>query len=172
VRNAGTITNRHDIGIDGGDVLRSRVAFAGQYRLVDLDPVGDYQSAIGRNPVAGFEQHEVSRNQLCGRHHDRGGIAADASVINQHPPQCVQGSFRPVLLHEPDHCVDQHNHQHHQRRLQLARDHERHQRSADQDQDQQISELPEKAAPAGHAHCLCQHVATDKCPTLSHVGVG
>ena len=89
--------------------LRHRVGFAGEQRLVHLEPVRALHPTVGRDLVAGAQREEIVDDDGLDR--DLRGLtvpddARSGGVEHREP---VEGALRSVLLHDADERVrDQH----------------------------------------------------------------
>ena len=63
-------------------------------------------SQVGRDPVAGGEQHDVADDQLGGVDLHRRPVAHDGGAARQQVAQPLGGVLGPVLLDEREHAVD------------------------------------------------------------------
>ena len=99
-------------------------------------------------------------------------VAAGSGVRDEHRAQRREGVFGPVLLHEADHRVQQHDDEHDDGGLQLARHGEGHHRGGDQDEDEQIGELGEESSPCRHPHGLGERVRPVPGGAGGHLGGG
>jgi hypothetical protein len=127
-------------------VLAYGMGFAGQRRLGHFGVVRHQHAAIGGNPVARLEQHEVARHQFLGGNFQNPSAAPHPGVLRQHLLQRGQRRLGAVLLIEAQRGVEHHHDQDHHRVLEVA-DRRRQHDGAEQHHHQHVFELVEKLEP-------------------------
>jgi hypothetical protein len=93
------VADRRLLG-DRQDRLLRRHGLAGERRLLGAQVLGVDQAQIGRNPVAGLEQHDIARRQILGRNESRLAIANGARFRREHVADRIERLLRPALLQE------------------------------------------------------------------------
>ena len=86
-------------------VAEDRLRLAGQLRLVERDPVGADQLAVGRDLVAVLDPHQVADDDLVDRHLARLAVADDGRLGDDQRRELVEGALRPDLLEGADRDV-------------------------------------------------------------------
>jgi len=84
----------------GGGAALDRVGLAGQQRLVDEEVLRPQQLAVGRDQVAGRQQHHVARHQRVGCHLLLAVVTPDAHALRHLPRKLLGGLAGAALLRE------------------------------------------------------------------------
>ena len=122
------------------------MGFPGEGCFRHLGGMGGQHACIGRNTVAGLEQHKIAGHELL-RGHD-GGLRVATHPCNgcQHVLQGGQCRLGAMLLEEAECRIEQHHDGDDDGVLEVA-DHAGQHGGADQHDDEEISELVEELAP-------------------------
>src|SRR5690606_26051529 len=158
-RHAGAVA-QHRLRRDRLGVLFHWHGFAGQDRLLNLQPVRLQQAQIGGDLVGGFQHDDVARHQLLTGDTATLSPAQYRGVRRQHLPDGVHGFFRLAFLNETDDGVGDYHRQNYYGVPQVAkqpRDHG----GAQQDVYQDVVELQQKAQPDRLSRGLGQSVGAD-----------
>ena len=107
VGHARAVPERHVVTRHRGDRLADREALAGERGLLDLEGRGDADPAVGRDPVAGLDQHDVARHQLLGVDLDGLAVPAYPGDGLHHLGQRLDALLGLGLLAQADHRVEQ-----------------------------------------------------------------
>jgi hypothetical protein len=124
-------------------VLVGRDRFAGERRLLGAEILHVDQPQVGRNLVAGFEQHDVARHQLLRRDQARLATAQGSRFGRQHVADRIQRLLRLALLDEAEHAVEN-DHAEDDRGIDPQAQHQLGETGAQQDVDEDIVELGEE----------------------------
>ena len=143
-----------------GRGLGHRLRLTGQRRLLHLQPGRGEQPPIGGHPVPRLQRHHIPDHQLRRVQvlhppvptHGRGG--------HQHVLECLQRCLRARLLNEPDGRVEQYHRRDDHRGLPLPGHGQADHSGDQQDDDQQVLELPQKRLPPWLTPRLGQPVRT------------
>ena len=146
-----TVTDTRVRVVDSVDVLLDRMTFAGEGRFVDLEVDRGDDAAISGYAIAGFDDDDVSGNQLDRRHGLHLSVTTHAGGRREHSLQSVEGCFGAIFLDEADGGVGEDHHQNHQRCLQFSGDREADRGGAEKDEDQEVLELKDELLPGGYA---------------------
>ena len=130
----------------GRGPLLDRHRLAGQRGLVDRQVRRHHQAAVGRDPVAGLEQHDVAGHELVGGDLDDPVVAPHPDPAHQHLLQGVEGVGGLGLLDVAEHGVDQQHHADDDRVLHVAEGPRQH-RGAGQDEHDPAAELVDEELP-------------------------
>ena len=91
------------------DRLADGERFAGQRRLVDAEACDLEEPSVRGDSVARREDGDVAGHQLAGRHGDDPTFSEDMGLRRGQALECLEGPFRPVLLHEAEDRVHDHD---------------------------------------------------------------
>jgi len=139
-------------------VLLHRHRLAGERRLRHLQISRTDQPQVGRRLVARLQHHQVSRHQL-GSGNALRLARADHSRLGRHGLcQCFDGPLRAGFLDEADDGIDQHHCQDNSR-IDDIFDNRGDDRGHQEDVDQWVVELKQKAEQGALAPFRCQHIA-------------
>ena len=144
----------------GGRGLGHRLRFAGQRRLLHLQPGRGQQPPIGRHPVPRLQRHHVTDHQLSRVQVLRPPVPAHGRGRHQHVLECLQRCLRARFLDEPDGRVEQHHRRDDHRGLPLPAHDQADHRGDQQDDDQKVLELPQERLPPRLTPRLDQPVRT------------
>ena len=90
-------------------VFMDRRRLPGERGLVHAQLGFPHQPQVGGHLVAGLEQHQVTGDQLLGRHDVLVAAADDLGLGAHHRPQALQGGLGLGLLNETHDGVDDHH---------------------------------------------------------------
>lgn len=125
---------------------------SGQRGLGGLDRLGDHQASVGRDAVAGFQQHDIAGHQGAGvGDHLHFSVAAHARGGDQHLAQSFQAALGAAFLQVANGGVDDEG------VLDVADD-PGDDRSGEQNADQPVAELIQQTQPLRSAGGLSQLV--------------
>ncbi len=94
---------------NGGDLFFYGNRFAGECRLVYLEPRRFDDAQIGRHHVTGFQQHHVAWDKFSGSDGFDTSVAHHARAYRSHLFKRGHCALRPVFLDESDHCIQDHD---------------------------------------------------------------
>ena len=124
-------------------VLRHGQRLAREQGLVDLESVRGNETDVRRDPVAGFEVHDVARHERLGIDVEHPLAAAHGRADTQQLLQGLAGPLGTRLLHGADDGVDEQHAEYEGGVLCLA-DQQRHRRGNGEQVDQGAPELPQQ----------------------------
>ena len=157
----------HTLPLGQGRVDRLRLdplahwhRFPGQGRLIDAQTVALDQPQIGRNPIAGLQQNQITGHQNLGRQVPPVAIAANPRTRRQHPTDRLHRALGLALLDEADQGIDQH-HGSDDRSIDRMPERDRRHCRSQQQMDQEIIELVQQATPGRPARRRRQGIAAE-----------
>jgi len=156
---AGAITERR-VGCDRRDGFLHCHGLAGEHGLVDAQVARAQQAQVGRNPVAGLDQHDVTGNDRVGGDGRAMAVAHDGGFRIDHGADGVEGLFRASLLQVADGCVDDDDREN-DCGVDGVAEQQRQHPGGDEDVDEQVVELHQQALPGAAPRRLRQAVRTE-----------
>ncbi len=90
----------------GRDGLFRRHGFPGQGRFLGAQVLDLDQAQVGRNAVAGFQQHDVAGHELFGRDHARFAAAQGPRFGGQHVADRIERLLGAAFLNEAEQTVE------------------------------------------------------------------
>ena len=121
--------------------------------------MGHEDPEIGRDPVAGSEEHHVPDHELDGVDLDRGAVAHDGGASREQGPEPARRRLGPVLLGEGEQTVqDDHDEDRHPELGEAGE--EREAARAPEHQGEEVDELREESPEEGGAASLRKEVGS------------
>ena len=109
------VAQRHILPVraeaQGLDDLIDGDGLAGEGGFLDLQAGTFNETAVCRDTVAGFQNHDVAGNQLVGVHDDLSAVPQDFTGGRRHGLQGFDGGLGLALLEHTQHRVQRHHHQ-------------------------------------------------------------
>lgn len=143
IGHAGAVAER-GVGRHGALALLGRNRFAGERGLLDQQPARADQTEIGRNAVSGLDHDDVAGHEVGHRYRDPAPVAQRGGLRRHELADRAQRLLGLAFLDMADDRVDQH-HRGDDARIDGVAQHGRSDGGGEQDVDQRVVELREKA---------------------------